>query len=303
MIQNVGLIGRGAVGTLFGTLIQKELNDDHFFVLVDECRKKRYETEDYYCNKEKVHFHYVSKPEECPKLDFILIVTKFPALQSSLEVIKPFVHEDTIIISLLNGIVSEGICEDYLGKGIVLHSIAQLMDATKTQNEMVYTKVGEIVLGTPYASRKKYLEDVYAFLDRVHIPYVKSKDILHDQWSKLMFNCGINQICCVYQTGYGGCHKEGSYRQLLVDAMKEVQTIAKYEGIELSDEEVYAWVYKCDKLHPESMPSMAQDRLAKRKTEVDLFSKTMLDLARKHHIEAPINTFFYQEIKKIEENY
>lgn len=303
MIKNVGLIGRGAVGTLFGKMIQKELGDDHFFVLVDEKRKERYEKETYTCNGEEIHFHYVTDPSECPKLDFIMIVTKYPMLQSSLEVIKPFVHEDTILISLLNGIVSEQIIEDYLQKGIVVHSIAQMMDATKTGNSMMYTKVGEIVLGTPFNERQQTLEEICAFLYQVHIPYVVSKDILHDQWSKLMLNCGINQICCVYDVGYGGCHVGGPYRQLLIDTMKEVQKVALLEGVTLTDEEIDEWVYRCDQLHEDAMPSMRQDRLAKRYTEVDLFSKTIMDLAKKHNVEVPLNTYFYREIKKIEGNY
>ncbi len=51
------------------------------------------------------------------------------------------------------------------------------------------------------------------------------------------------------------------------------------------------------------MPSMRQDVLAKRFSEVDLFSKTIIELSKKHHIPVPINTDLYNKIKALEARY
>ena len=42
-----------------------------------------------------------------------------------------------------------------------------------------------------------------------------------------------------------------------------------------------------DGLNPEGMPSMRQDGMAKRYSEVELFSGTVIPLAQKHGIDVP----------------
>ena len=53
-------------------------------------------------------------------------------------------------------------------------------------------------------------------------------------------------------------------------------------------------------LDPAGMPSMAQDRIARRKTEVEEFSGTICRLAAEHGIEVPQNEWLYQRIREIE---
>ena len=48
---------------------------------------------------------------------------------------------------------------------------------------------------------------------------------------------------------------------------------------------------------------MRQDMLAHRYSEVDLFSKTMIDLAKIHHMDVPINTMLYEKIKAKENKF
>lgn len=302
-INNVGLIGRGAVGTMYAKMMQKALGNKHFFVLVDEDRKHRYESTPFYCNDEVCDFHYVSDVKESGCLDLIFIVCKYPTLKASLNTIKPFVKENTILVCLLNGVISEDIVEETLGKGIVIHSIAQLMDACMQNNHVKYTQSGEIVLGVKDKEREEAMQAVAKFLDKAHISHYEAKDIIHDQWSKLMLNCGLNQVCMVYDVPYVECQENGKYRDLFVNVMKETQMIAKAEGIILTDEEIEFWKKAVDKLSPSSMPSMRQDRLAKRYSEVDLFSKTMIDLAKKQNLNVPLNEMLYEKVLEIEKTY
>ena len=51
------------------------------------------------------------------------------------------------------------------------------------------------------------------------------------------------------------------------------------------------------------MPSMRQDRLAKRLTEVDLFAGTVIRKAEKYGLPVPVNRRLYAEIKSFEDSY
>lgn len=302
-IQQVGMIGRGAVGTLFGHLMQETIGKENFHFIVGEDRYPTYTKTPFYLNDKKCDFLYVCPSEKVIPLDLLFIVVKGPLLKESLEIVKPYIKEDTVILTLLNGIVSEQIVEDTLGKGVVIHSIAQMMDAVKEGNHVHYTKTGEIVLGCIDEKKHKAMLTVQSFLDGVGIPNHIAKDIINEQWSKLMLNCGINQICAVYDVPYGACQKPGELRDMLIQTMEEVKMIATLEKVKLAENEIETWLARLDQLSADSMPSMRQDRLAKRISEVDFFSKTIMDLAKKHNVAVPINTYLYEKIKEIESQY
>ena len=58
-----------------------------------------------------------------------------------------------------------------------------------------------------------------------------------------------------------------------------------------------------DTLNPEGMPSMRQDGLARRKSEVELFAGTVLELAQRFGMRAPVNQRLYDTIREMETNW
>lgn len=299
-IKKVGIIGRGAVGVLFGSLLHDKLGKENVCFIADERRTKQYREHPMYCNGQECEFTYVSDPKEFGIVDLLLVVVKYPVLRDSLQSVKGFVGENTIILSLLNGITSEGIVEEELGRGTVIHSIAQLMDAVKDKNQVHYTRTGEIVIGTDDGNKQAELDSVAELFRCNDIPYHVAGDIIHEQWSKLMLNCGINQVCAVYDVPYGDCQRPGKLRDIFIDTMEEARTIALLEGIQIEETEIDGWLEKISGLSPDAMPSMRQDILAGNQTEVDLFSKTIMELAEKHGVEVPWNQFLYGKIKEKE---
>ena len=56
-------------------------------------------------------------------------------------------------------------------------------------------------------------------------------------------------------------------------------------------------------LDPQGMPSMAQDRINRKPTEVEEFSGTIIRLADAHGILVPQNRWLYKRIREIEAGY
>ena len=151
-IKTVGMIGLGAVGALYGERLLAHGAD--LRVIVDEARKERYAREGVYVNGARVDFPYVT-PKDAQAVDLLLIVTKEGGLRSAMETASGFVGEDTLIISLLNGVTSEGIVAERFGDKNVLYSVAQGMDAVKEGNRLTYVHPGRIVWAK--GNRAKFL--------------------------------------------------------------------------------------------------------------------------------------------------
>lgn len=79
--------------------------------------------------------------------DLILIASKYGALPMVMEEIAPFVDKNTILMSAINGIVSEDDLRRRFPENVVLRTIAQKMDSVYSGNQMNHTQTGELVFG------------------------------------------------------------------------------------------------------------------------------------------------------------
>lgn len=300
-IKTVGLIGLGAVGALYAKNLLESGAD--LRVIVDEDRKERYSREGVYVNGVCVNFPYVT-PKKASPVDLLLIVTKEGGLRGAMETASGFIGEDTLIISLLNGVTSEQIVAERFGAKNVLYSVAQGMDAVKEGNRLTYVHPGRIVLGEreegEISARVQMTAD---FLNRHGVVCTPVGDMVRRQWGKLMLNVGLNQACMVFECDYGGVQQPGKPRETMLGAMREAQRIAALEGYTISEAEFNEWVALLDSFTPEGKPSMRQDGEAHRKSEVELFAGTMVRLGKKHSVSLPVNEWLYRRIKEMEAAY
>lgn len=124
--------------------------------------------------------------------------------------------------------------------------------------------------------------DIAELYSRAGIAHVVEPDIKRRMWTKLMMNVGVNQTCMVYGGTYGSVTERGSeQRRSLVAAMREARVVANAEGVAIAEADLSQMVELLETLDPAGMPSMAQDRIARRKTEVEEFSGTICRLGRR----------------------
>jgi len=216
---------------------------------------------------------------------------------------KHCVGPDTTIISVMNGISSEQIIGERYGHEKVLYSIAQGMDAMKFGAALTYTKFGELRIGVRTPDQADRLKAMTDFLDRAKIAYVAEDDILHRLWGKFMLNVGVNQTCMAYETTYSGALTPGEAHDTMVGAMREVIALAKAEHVNLTEQDLEDYIRLLETLSPDGMPSMRQDGLSHRPSEVEMFAGTVGRMAKKHGLSTPVNDRLYERIKEMEAQY
>lgn len=295
-IQRVGIIGRGAIGALYGSLLQQGGVSELIFI-ADETRKMRYAYEPFRINGQTASFSYQSAGAP---LDLILITTKHAGLPSAIEQIRSFVDDHTLLLPCLNGITSETIVRRSYARDQVIRCIIQGMDATYLGQEVRYSRSGEILIGADFESQSESVHALKEFFDAMGIPCRVATDIVREQWNKLMLNCGINQVCALHRCGYGGCQSGAPHQDEFIAAMQEVKAVANAKGIPLTDADIQAWIQLVDQLGPQAMPSMAQDIVRGRKSELELFSGTVVPIANQQSIAVPTLTSLLEQLTAIE---
>ena len=299
-IKNVLLCGLGAVGTIYADKIQR-FNPDNFRALVDRKRLERYKANSIIFNGIQLDFNY-SLPEDTDfKADLILIATKYSGLDEAVRNIENFVKEDTVILSLLNGVTSEDIIAAVYGWDKVLYSYFIGHSAIRTGNKIVHDDVNTIVFGSDKNINENVLR-VKKYFDTAGINYKIPEDIRHSLWLKYMLNVCANQTTAILRMTFGEMLENKHFMQLAVNIMKEVQAVAKAEGVNNTESMIDETLRHLQLMIPDGKTSMLQDVEAGRKTEVDMFAGTMIQFGKKHSIPTPYNCMIKEFIDIIHEN-
>ena len=300
MINNVLLCGLGAVGTTYANKIQQGSNVN-LKILVDKKRLERYKKNPIMLNGKELIFDYVLPENTEYKADLIIITTKYDGLNDAIKNIKNFVKEDTIIISLLNGVTSEKIIAEEYGWDKVLLSYWIGHSAVREGNKVSQDGYGRIVFGSEENPQK--VEKLKNFFEKSNIEYEIPKDIKHNLWLKYMLNVSSNQPSAILNMTFGQMQNNEKFMEFSKNLMREVQKVAKAEGVKNTDSMIDEALKEFSKMSPDGKTSMLQDVLAKRKTEVDMFAGEMIKFGKKHNIPVPYNQIMYDLIEIIHQNY
>ncbi|MGE4453839.1 MAG: ketopantoate reductase family protein [Sphaerochaeta sp.] len=282
-MKQITILGCGAVGALYGLRLYNLLGSKHVCFLVDEERKKRYTQEGIFLNGERAPFHFCT-PQEANVSDLVILATKNHHLGDAISMLKPVVGPNTTILSLLNGIESERELAKAFGKEKILYSFAVGLNSTHVGNHITYTKEGRIVFGEKSNEKTERIKEISALFASAGISYVVPENIERELWNKFMLNTAYNTISGLLSATYGDLDQEPVW-SLAQKVCREVQAVAKAEGVVLSDELIEENHRIVTSLGFKGKTSMCQDMDAGKKTENQWFSGTVVKLGKLHGID------------------
>lgn len=188
MIHSVAVLGAGAVGSyvIWGI---SSLDDVELGVIAEGERAERIKNEGCLIN-DKVYHPQVWTPKEAKKADLLVVALKYNALLPALPSIKEAVGENTVVMSLMNGVDSEEIIAKEVGASHLLYSVIKI--ASHKEGKGFYfapeTTIGIIFgeLEAPFDSeRVQAIEELFG---RTEIHFRATKYIREEVWSKYRLN-------------------------------------------------------------------------------------------------------------------
>ena len=302
-IERIAIVGMGALGVLYGDFLTSRLGRERVGFVVNAERRERYERMEISANGRRCDFRLIDANETGNPADLVIFAVKATALDQAMEDAAGQIGPNTVLLSVLNGITSERLLEQRFGGKNVVYCVAQGMDAVKLGGALTYTVMGQLCIGVPSEEKLPALDAVCALFDRIGMPYSRETDILHRLWGKFMLNVGVNQVVMVFEGTYGTIQAPGRPREMMIAAMREVLELSRFEGVKLTEGDLNFYVELMNTMSPQGMPSMRQDGLAHRRSEVELFSGTVCRLAKKHGLSVPVNEWLYARVKEMEAAY
>ena len=303
-IKNVLICGIGAVGSIYANKIN-EYDNQSLKILVDKNRLESYTKKPKIFNGKPLQLNYILPETKDYKADLIIIATKFDGLNDVINNINNFVKNDTIIISLLNGVTSEEIIAKKYGWKHTLLAYFVGHSAMRNGSNIIHDGVGQVVFGIKDPSKTEVsdIQLVKNYFDKIGLDYHTPDDMWRALWLKYMLNVSSNQPSAILGMTFGQMQSNKHFMNMLVKIMQEVQSIAKAEGVQNTQTMVEEALTVFNKMLPDGKTSMLQDVEAKRETEVEMFAGTMITLGKKHNIQTPYNQILKDFIEIMHENF
>ncbi len=297
-INNVVIIGAGAVGCymLWGLSQKDNIN---LSVIASGERKKRIESEGLYIN-DKLYKPIVKTPAEAYGADLVIVAVKYNALQSAVKYIKEIVDEHTIVMSLMNGVESESVIASEISDDHIVPALIKVA-SERRQNNVYFdseTTIG-IIYGEKDGNATERTRAIGRLFEGTGLHYRETDVIISEIWSKFRLNVGNNLPQAMLGVGVGAYGDSEHVAALKEGLVKELDAIAEAKGIDVSLADSSST--RGSKVFKRARYSTLQDLDAKRHTEVDMFSGSIIRMGKEVGIPTPYNEFAFHILKALEE--
>ncbi len=284
-IKKVMIAGLGALGTLYADAVNRTEGRE-LYVLVDEERKERYQRDGRFLRGERCEFNYVT-PDEGTPMDLIIICTKSNGMRQVIDMMEGFVGEETIIMSLMNGVTCEELTIEKYGLEHNLYSI-YLGDGVKNMDGNV-EDVGKnrIFFGAVDPGDEAKVELVKELFDATGIEYIIPDDMLYAYWRKFILIDAYNETCAIFGMPYALFFEVPQSLGFVEHLIEECIPLAKAVGVSNAEDLMDDLKEVARKIVPECTPSITQDKLMKRRMEVDILADETLRRADELGLDVP----------------
>lgn len=298
-IKKVAVLGAGAVGSyVIWGLSNRE--DIELGVIAEGARAERLKQNGCAINGKTYHPE-VWTPEEAHGVDFLVVALKYGTLPAALGAIRKVTGENTVIMSLMNGVDSEEIIAEKVGGKYLLPAVIKV--ASHKEEDGYHfdpeTTIGIIFgeLTAPYDSdRVQAIEELFT---NTGIHFRATEYAREEMWSKFRLNVCNNLPQAILGAGVG-CYRDSVHMKAISDGLKgELEAIALAKGIDMSKTEASSG--RGSAVPPSARYSTLQDLDAGRHTEIDMFSGALIRMGKELGIPTPYNEYTYHMIKALEE--
>jgi 2-dehydropantoate 2-reductase len=299
-IHTISIIGAGAMGSFYASKFY-DMNKDSVSLVAKGERLERLQKGGLVVNDRHYPLAVVSPEDTSPPSDLIVVALKHHHLPDGIRDIRNRVGDNTIILSVMNGIDSEEQLGRAYGMDKLLYAVAVGIDAVREGNRTQYTTQGRLFFGeADNTTMTPRVRDLQALFDQAGIVHETPPDMLRTLWWKFMINVGVNQSSAVLRAPYGVFQRSAEAREIMESAMREVMALAHAAGVDLTEKDIEDWLGVLSQLGYGGKTSMLQDVEAGRKTEVEMFAGRVTELGRKYGIPTPVNRVLLRSIQVIE---
>ncbi|OXJ34683.1 MULTISPECIES: ketopantoate reductase family protein [Burkholderia] len=295
--MRIAILGAGAMGSLFGGLLAEsgeavtliDVNDAHLDAIhrdglrIDDDRGER-----------TLRALHVLRPEAAnaqaspdTPFDLLIVFTKSLHTRHALDGVRALLSPYTYVLTLQNGLGNVETLNAFVPIERILVGVTTWPADLAGPGHVHSHGAGVVRMMTADGAERSFATAVADALSRAGLACSLDDDVWAAIWEKVAFNAALNTLCAV--TGCTvdqlGEHHDGPRLAQAIAA--ETAAVARAKGIAVDGERIARNVEHAIRTHRGHRPSMLQDVLAGRRTEIDAISGKVVAAAREAGVAVP----------------
>jgi 2-dehydropantoate 2-reductase len=235
IMSRICIIGPGAIGGVVAAVLTQKGYNPQLVVkypeLAQKINSKGIEVEGT-CGNFTIQVPSVARPDELSgTFDYVLIATRAYGLVDAAREVLPFLHENSRVVSMQNGI-----CGDMLAEVVGNHrTVGCVVGFGGTMHEpgrVEMTSGGELVIGNWNREPDQELKQLAVILNHVVETRI-TNEIFQDLYSKLIINSCITTLGVICGQLLGKMLAERKARNLFIEIIREAVAVADAMEIEV----------------------------------------------------------------------
>ncbi len=207
--------------------------------------------------------------------------------------IAPVVREDTVVLSLQNGVENETLLASVLDLPPLMGAMTEIGAELTAPGVVRHVAEGTIFFGEMTGHESPRGRNLAALFTESGIRHRLSRDIQVQLWGKLMWNAAHNAVTAITHTSAGQAAKIDATADVLRAAMHEVVAVARAQGI-LIDPARVETTLAFSRAHLDALrTSMLQDLERGRRLEHDAITGAVVRFGETVGVPTPVNRTLY----------
>lgn len=240
--------------------------------------------------------------------DYILVCTKsFDSHEAAKDLAdhRHLIGDPTRIILCQNGWGNAEVFTSFFERQQV-YNARIITGFQKSDNHSVVVTVhaDAIRLGNLFGAGSSCVRQLCKLITEGGIPCEVTDEVGKYLWAKMLYNCALNPLGALLDVPYGALAENESTRHIMGHIVQEVFAVMTAAGYETHFQNPEAFLDAFyNKLVPdtaEHRSSTLQDIKAGRRTEIEALNGAVIELAKKHGIDAPYNSVAFHLVKSLE---
>lgn len=304
--MKIVLVGPGAMGCLFAGFLSK-IKEDVW--LLDKNKERAEKINEQGIIVEGVSGNHQLKVKATAdaggigQSDLVIICVKSYDTKEAVTSCKPLIGENTLVLTLQNGIGNIEIIGEVLGADKVIGGVTNEGATLLNTGRIRHAGKGETVIGRIDGKIPVQMRSIREIFNKAGFETRISRDIKGLLWSKLIINVGINALTAITGLNNGRLVEFEGTRKILREAVTEATRIAKRKRVKLIYDDPLAKVEAVCEATNTNVSSMLQDVLRKKRTEIDFINGVIVRQAQELGIPSPVNSILVDLVKTIEASY
>ncbi|WP_457616847.1 ketopantoate reductase family protein [Lutibacter sp.] len=298
--MNIVVYGTGGVGGYFGARLAQSGNNVTFIARgkhLEAIQKKGL-----YLKSVKGDYHVypanaTSSISDVSKIDLILICVKTWQLPDVAKKIKPVLAENTMVISLLNGVENADVLSKIIAPKHILGGLCKIISKVADYGVIHHISYEPTIvfgeLNHEISERAIQLKEVFL---KAGFKTILASNIQKEIWTKFLFISTISAIGALTRATIGEMIAIPEVKEIMIQTAHEIFEVAKAKGIDLPNDIIKKQFQIIESQPYNTTSSLQRDMIAGKPSELESQNGTIVKMGKELGVATPVNAFIYYSL-------